>query len=695
MAEAKVTLSAVDQTKAAIESAQRNLKGLGDQASRVSGLMGSIGVAIGAAFSAGSIMHLVEMLDALDKMSEKTGITVESLSALRYAGEIADVTQEKMGTGLRKLAKIMAEAAGGNDQAALTFKTLGIAVTNADGSLRKTDEVLMDVAQQFKGWEDGPAKAAIAMKIFGKSGDDMIPMLNMGKVGLQSMGAEAQALGAVYAGDVSKNAAEFNDNLKRIKMASEAAAISLTSSLVSALGDVSSAFITAKKNGEGYLGIMSRMADLMPEIPDEIGGNSLLTTIRAFQKNAKALDAPKSTADIQSYVNKLGFGSGGAGRGWVNPKVAAPVITDKTGNKPADHFADNFINQLTTEYANLSGQMSKSEEVTRKLDTATEKFSATDRSRALTLAGLIDKEKDRSKLLENVTKYSLELEKILQEQEDTYSSYTIGVLHANKALEFEVTLLGKNAIEIEKARHERELSLSVSRAEAQVYEQQALGLLSVEEARRRINQINNGGNANRNAFGLLQTDQLDQQNNPGRGVADGIKQYLDEVAKAGEFTKNSVVGAFASMEDALVNFVKTGKLDFSSLADSIISDMARMSIRKFITAPMAAAFGFADGGVMSSAGPVPLRAYAGGGIADRPQLALFGEGRMNEAFVPLPDGRSIPVSMKGGGQAVNITINASVGDIASKSDVVAGMRATANNIVAQISRSRTYGGALA
>jgi hypothetical protein len=44
---------------------------------------------------------------------------------------------------------------------------------------------------------------------------------------------------------------------------------------------------------------------------------------------------------------------------------------------------------------------------------------------------------------------------------------------------------------------------------------------------------------------------------------------------------------------------------------------------------------------------VPLRRYAGGGIADSPQLAMFGEGAANEAFVPLPDGRRIPVQMSG------------------------------------------------
>jgi len=69
---------------------------------------------------------------------------------------------------------------------------------------------------------------------------------------------------------------------------------------------------------------------------------------------------------------------------------------------------------------------------------------------------------------------------------------------------------------------------------------------------------------------------------------------------------------------------------------------------------------FANGGIMSSEGSLPLMKYANGGVANKPQLALFGEGRMNEAYVPLPDGRSIPVTMKGdamttagAGQTVN------------------------------------------
>ena len=67
----------------------------------------------------------------------------------------------------------------------------------------------------------------------------------------------------------------------------------------------------------------------------------------------------------------------------------------------------------------------------------------------------------------------------------------------------------------------------------------------------------------------------------------------------------------------------------------------------FNPAAFTGGFSFAKGGVMTSRGPIPMKRYASGGIANSPQMALFGEGSKPEAYVPLPDGRSIPVSLKG------------------------------------------------
>lgn len=87
-------------------------------------------------------------------------------------------------------------------------------------------------------------------------------------------------------------------------------------------------------------------------------------------------------------------------------------------------------------------------------------------------------------------------------------------------------------------------------------------------------------------------------------------------------------------------------------------------------------YGFADGGIMSQWGPLALRKYANGGIADRPQVAIYGEGDKNEAFVPLPDGRTIPVTMTGGGGdtlmpvSISIVVNKDGSEVTSDSDNV-------------------------
>jgi lambda family phage tail tape measure protein len=151
-----------------------------------------------------------------------------------------------------------------------------------------------------------------------------------------------------------------------------------------------------------------------------------------------------------------------------------------------------------------------------------------------------------------------------------------------------------------------------------------------------------------------------------KGASVALENYADESKNVYAQVSEASTRAFKGMEDALVSWAMTGKLSSQQLFDQIISDIIRMQVRASVTGPLASGLksllGFADGGVMTSSGPMPLKAYAGGGVATSPQLAVFGEGSMNEAFVPLPDGKRIPVNMKGGGGSVIInqplTINA-------------------------------------
>ncbi|HDY9206471.1 tape measure protein [Klebsiella variicola] len=96
---------------------------------------------------------------------------------------------------------------------------------------------------------------------------------------------------------------------------------------------------------------------------------------------------------------------------------------------------------------------------------------------------------------------------------------------------------------------------------------------------------------------------------------------------------------------------------------------------------------FEKGGIMGPNGVIPLKTYSKGGIATSPQLALFGEGRDNEAYVPLPDGRSIPVTMTGsvggGGTIAPVAININVNSDGSGSTSGSGTDSKGWNDAAQ------------
>lgn len=170
-------------------------------------------------------------------------------------------------------------------------------------------------------------------------------------------------------------------------------------------------------------------------------------------------------------------------------------------------------------------------------------------------------------------------------------------------------------------------------------------------------------------FEQIQKNRADIEKNGLDGIKEAFDEYIEHSGNSFRQMNNLFKNALHGMEDFLVDFIKTGKASFSDFINSIAEDFIRMMIQINITKPLATAassmdwgsmfsgFAFANGGVMTNQGALPLKAYANGGIANTPQLALFGEGRMPEAYVPLPDGRTIPVTIKGGNGGTNIVLN--------------------------------------
>jgi len=350
---AEIILSAVDRTKAAFSSVGNSLDTL---QTRVSGFVGKataiagVGLAITGAFAALQNIQALKILDQFDDMAEKTGITVEALSELRFAGEAVGTPLEALSTGISKLGKNMAEAAGGNKEAIATFKALKVEVTNSDGTLRSSEAVLRDLAERFAGYEDGAAKAALAQRVFGKTGEAMIPLLNLGADGILRLRREAEQLGAIYDTKVAKAAADFNDNLAKIKLSSEAAAVSIAGPFIQSLADLSKEFLEAKKNGGLFA---AGWASYTAGVKSFWNGNMFGTSDSA-KSRAEALDNIKPEDSMDAVFRRFQR---------PRTQTPAPVIEDPGAKGPKAPVDDPTKKLLENELKNLERSVTQEREL--------------------------------------------------------------------------------------------------------------------------------------------------------------------------------------------------------------------------------------------------------------------------------------------------------------------------------------------
>jgi TP901 family phage tail tape measure protein len=224
----------------ALESIQHNFLG-------VVAVMG--GGALGVdAFTAG-IRHAIDFADELGKLSQKVGITVQDLQFLAYAADQSDVPMEGMVKALKKLSTTMFEAGTGSKEAAALFSGLKVEIQDASGKLKPTDEVLGQLADRFHSMEDGPTKAALAVKLFGREGLAMIPFLNQGRQGLEQLREQFKSVAGVIDDETAQAAEHFNQQLKTLGTASQKLKIELARSMMPALQDITRAMTEAAKEG--------------------------------------------------------------------------------------------------------------------------------------------------------------------------------------------------------------------------------------------------------------------------------------------------------------------------------------------------------------------------------------------------------------------------------------------------------------
>jgi len=176
-----------------------------------------IGAALGGAFAvvkiAGFVKSTIDANDALGKLSQKVGVSSETLSALGIEARKAGVDVGDTQKAFVKLAQAATDSSG---KGAKALAAMGI---SAKQFLALKPEQQFDlVARKFASYEDGARKAALATVLFGKTGADLIPLLNkVGSEGLDNITQKAIAAGTAVGGDAVAAASKFNDALADLK----------------------------------------------------------------------------------------------------------------------------------------------------------------------------------------------------------------------------------------------------------------------------------------------------------------------------------------------------------------------------------------------------------------------------------------------------------------------------------------------
>jgi len=278
-----------------------DIKKLGNSMQGVQGKAKNLGMAVrgvGAAFkglfaiaAVGGIVALgksaIDTADAFGKLSTRTGIAADKLLAYVNAGKLADVSQSDLETGLRTLARTQVEASEGVATYADAYAKLGVAVKNQDGTLKDSDQLLSDIADRFQDLPNGPEKAAVAMDIFGRSGQKMITLLNGGSEALDEFGFELSE-------NFARNSETFNDNLTKVGIEMDRLKMQILDDLLPGLIELSEGFIDLTKTIRGAAGAFAKFFGIGDDAM--IRKNTLLIqgtnkALAQYRRNLKELKA--------------------------------------------------------------------------------------------------------------------------------------------------------------------------------------------------------------------------------------------------------------------------------------------------------------------------------------------------------------------------------------------------------------------
>jgi len=665
---AKTAESAMDKVESAVEGAKHALEGLA------------------AAFAIDKMVEFVnkgiESAASLEKLSAQTGISVESLSALRNVAVLSGTDFGQVAGAVDKLSKSMAGAQNGTGAAAQAFKALGLSVTDAAGHLKDPATMLQEIAKRLDDFKDGTAKNAVEMALFGRSGAEMALFLKQL--------AETGELNATVTGQQAEEAEKFQQKIRQLGIEFDTMRRNAILPLLPQMQGLTEAFADLVKNKdtvEAFTSIVSigfrviatgavTAATIIGSIGERLVSlYNVAGQLAHGNISAAADEYKKGTAEIektaiagQAMIDAIWAGPS------YNPNPEKPKTGGGTQNlnfnptTPVDRIKQQLAEQLKA----LNEQLKLEDELWKTAD------KKLDDDYKLSLVSLSDYGAQKIALLD---KRLADSQQIYDQEIAAVESAIARETDANKRQEMIATLSEtqmRKAQDLIKATADQAKAVEELRKASEEYAKQLTDLdvqyrlligdtegATREQIAQADAMLRSKLEIEGNVDALAKLDALEKDrilratNTPQAGMQRAASDYLKNINDIGKSFQDITTKMLKGVEDALTNFVMTGKLNFRSLIDSMIADLVRLSIQETIMKPLAQWFMGqvgGGGGILGSilgGGGGGMDPYAmatgtalGGAAVGGPAYAgvpmIVGERGVPEIFVPSSDGQILP-----------------------------------------------------
>ena len=334
-----------------------------------------IGIATNAFMSASRAAvsyaaSVTQGVDAMNDLAERTGIGVESLQALQMAAKLSGV--DDVTSAVQKLSVTIGKASeSGNTEA---FTKLGIQFSRLQQL--SPERQFMEVQKAISGLPLPAQRAAAAVELFGKSGVELLPLMNKN---INEMEGRMKRLGIIVGTDQVKAIADMNDALDEAKATFAgitAQVISSLSPIVKSLVNDMLKFVESFKsvNGSGGQGIANTIADGLLRFADVLAKvfdyavDSFKGIADRFELIYKVADKAASLIPFARAVRAMTEGGGGGSES-SGGGFASGLVADAR---------KSFFNRLPSQSAPASGDRRPSQSAPASGDGGTPFYKVND-----------------------------------------------------------------------------------------------------------------------------------------------------------------------------------------------------------------------------------------------------------------------------------------------------------------------------